>query len=271
MRLKKYKKLELMKKPQVYLNLFFNMLFVSFLSFALVGCSKSSDDDTEIIEEVYEEKEEEEEEGEESIICSDGILYSEKDGIIRVEAESVIAENDWVRSSTISGFGGIGYLLWSKQNNFSSPGDGIIRYSIKISNPGTYQFVWRSRITEGTGNTDHNDNWLRIPTASDFYAEKNNGDVVYPRGSGKTPFPEGAGRNGWFKVYMNTVGRWFWYSKTSDNDPHDIFARFDTAGTYDIEISGRSVSHAIDQFVLFKTDKNLQIAQNAALSEIVCK
>ena len=27
--------------------------------------------------------------------------------------------------------------------------------------------------------------------------------------------------------------------------------------TYDVEISGRSNSHAIDQFVLFKTDKTL--------------
>ena len=40
---------------------------------------------------------------------------------------------------------------------------------------------------------------------------------------------------------------------------------------YDIEISGRSKSHAIDQFVLFKTDISLSTAQTKSLSEITCK
>jgi hypothetical protein len=70
---------------------------------------------------------------------------------------------------------------------------------------------------------------------------------------------------------MNKLGEWFWRSSTSDNDPHDIFAKFDVAGIYDIEISGRSKFHAIDQFVLFKTDKTLSAARIAALSEITCR
>jgi hypothetical protein len=112
---------------------------------------------------------------------------------------------------------------------------------------------------------------LRFPTVNDFYGEKASGERIYPKGSGKIPVTEGAGSNGWFKVYMNKVGEWFWRSSTSENDPHDIFAKFDVAGIYDIEISGRSKFHAIDQFVLFKTDKTLSAARVAALSEITYK
>lgn len=70
---------------------------------------------------------------------------------------------------------------------------------------------------------------------------------------------------------MNKVGEWFWRSSTNDKDPYDVFTKFEKAGTYDVEISGRSKSHAIDQFVLFKTDKTLGQAKAAELSEITCK
>lgn len=250
------------------LNIVLIVLFVSGLPSLLSSCSSNSEEKMEIIEM---EEEEEEEEEEVSTNCSSGKLFNEKDGFIRVDLENPSATtNGWNTSSSLVGFEGAGYLVWAGNDNFNTPGVGTIKFSIKINNPGTYQFVWRSRIAAGTSNTDFNDSWLKI-NGDDFYGEKNGAERVYPKGSGKVPNPEGAGSNGWFKVYMNRVGEWFWRSSTSDNDPHDIFATFNAAGVYDVEISGRSKSHAIDQFVLFKIDKSLSDAQNAMLSDITCK
>ncbi|WP_282179414.1 hypothetical protein [Maribacter stanieri] len=68
---------------------------------------------------------------------------------------------------------------------------------------------------------------------------------------------------------MNRVGEWLWRSNTSDNDPHNIFVKFDDAGIYTMEVSGRSKFHALDRFVLFLEDKTLTEAQNAERSTIV--
>lgn len=240
-------------------------LLICITPILLSGCSNNSEDEKEIIEEVEEEEEV-------PIGCTSGKLFNEKDGIVRVDLQnpSPIA-NGWTAANTLSGFEGSDYLVWSGDDSFRTPGNGTIKFSIKINTPGTYQFVWSSRITFGDSNTEHNDSWLRIK-GDDFFGEKSStGGRVYPKGSGKTPNPEGNGADGWLKVYMNNLGTWFWRSSTSDNDPHDVFATFNSAGIYDVEISGRSKFHAIDQFVLFKTDKSLSAAQNAALSEITCK
>ena len=62
--------------------------------------------------------------------------------------------------------------------------------------------------------------------------------------------PEGAGGQGWFKVYSSGANNWKWSTNTSDNDAHQIFATFSTPGTYNILLSARSSSHAIDRMVL---------------------
>ena len=84
--------------------------------------------------------------------------------------------------------------------------------------------------------------------------------------------PNGSGKDGWFKIYMNMANKWHWQSSTSDNDAHNIFVVFDTPGDYTIEVSGRSEGHGIDKFVLFTED----ITQNDATgndtkSEIQCE
>lgn len=248
------------------LNLLLLVVFCCF-SFGFISCSNSSEDDTEIVDDV-----EKEEEVKVDDACASGELFNEKDGIVRVDIKNPSnTANGWTTENTLVGFEGSGYLVWTGNDNFNTPGMGAIKFSIKINDPGTYQFVWSSRITQGSNNTEHNDTWLRI-LGDDFYGEKTStNERVYPKGSGKIPNPEGSSANGWLKVYMNRVGEWFWRSSTNDNDPFNVFSKFDKAGIYDVEISGRSKSHAIDQFVLFKTDKNLSAAQNAALSEITCK
>ncbi|MGB5943947.1 MAG: hypothetical protein WBG71_13775 [Leeuwenhoekiella sp.] len=204
--------------------------------------------------------------------CPNGILFAENNGLVKVDIENPSQiSNGWTTATRLLGFEGEDYLVWNGDDFFNNPGNGVMRFSIKITTPGVYQFVWSSRIAAGNSNTEHNDSWLKI-NADDFYGEKANTDErVYPKGSGKTPNPEGSSGNGYLKVYMNKLGEWFWRSSTNDNDPHNIFAKFNEAGTYDIEISGRSKSHAIDQFVLYRTDKTLDQAKASALSEIICK
>tara|TARA_R110002096_G_scaffold257316_2_gene450628 strand:- start:3096 stop:3752 length:657 start_codon:yes stop_codon:yes gene_type:complete len=217
-------------------------------------------------------EEEEEEEEEEVNTCLSCQIFNEKDGIVRVDlVNPSTTDNGWASGTSLSGFEGAGYLIWTDSDSFSNPGQGEMKFSIKITTTGVYQFVWKSRIGKGDSSTEHNDSWLKI-NGEDFYGEKaSTGDRVYPKGSGKTPNPEGASKDGWLKNYMNNKTVWLWRSNTNDKDPFNIFVKFDKEGIYDVQISGRSNSHAIDQFVLFRTDKSLTVAQNAALSEITIK
>ena len=66
--------------------------------------------------------------------------------------------------------------------------------------------------------------------------------------------PEGAGGGGWFKIYSSGANNWSWSTNTSDNDAHQIYARFDDPGVYNILVSARSSSHAIDRMVLYHSD-----------------
>ena len=96
---------------------------------------------------------------------------------------------------------------------------------------------------------------------------------VGPNGSGKTPNPAGSSKDGWFKIYRGGSDLSFkWQSSTSDNDGHDIYVEFDTAGVYTMEISARSSGHAIDQFVLFKAPqtKTDAIASGNTFSTFDC-
>ena len=163
-------------------------------------------------------------------------------------------------------------MVWTGSQNLANPGTGLTTFKIKINNPGVYQFIWRSAVTIGNNGTDHNDSWLRFPDADDYYGLKAN-SKVYPNGSGKTPNPAGSSKDGWFKIYRGGSDLSFkWQSSTSDNDGHDIYVEFDTAGVYTMEISARSSGHAIDQFVLFKAPqtKTDAIASGNTFSTFDC-
>lgn len=196
--------------------------------------------------------------------------YLEIDGIVVIEAEKDSLPDGWNLETEIPEFTGNGYIVWRGEDSFGDPGNGLISYSVHISTPGTYRFNWRSRITIGNNFTEHNDNWLKIPDADDFFARKANGEIVYPHGSGKTPNPEGAGSDGWFKAYMNTVGSWKWDANTFDNDPHQIYTTFEQEGTYTILVSGRSNGHGIDRMVLSHSVISDEEAQDLANNESIC-
>ena len=193
--------------------------------------------------------------------------FAEENGLIVIEMESADdIPTDWANETIESGFTGSSYLRYNGNNNFNNTGIDQMEYLILISNPGLYRFRWRNLIAEGTSTTDANDSWLKIE-AHAFYGQKGNDSIVCPKGydpdSNACPTnldgdgnvtPNGSGNNGWFKIYRSGPGDWVWSTNTSDNDAHQIYARFNTGGLFSILVSGRSAEHAIDRLVLYRDD-----------------
>lgn len=199
-------------------------------------------------------------------------IFNEANGYVLAEMEDASFGDSWQLSDSEPNFSGQGYLVWTGQQYLGNPGNGLVTYKINISNPGTYQFAWHSAVTNGDNGTEHNDSWLRFPDASDFFAERDN-SIVYPKGSGKTPNPEGGGADGWFKIYRSGNDLGFkWQAYTYDNNPHTIFVTFNTAGEYTMEVSARSSAHAIDKFVLFQEGMSLGdvTGEGSTFTEIGC-
>lgn len=190
----------------------------------------------------------------------------ERNGRVVLEAESLNIASGWVSKSSINGFSGRGYIDWQGDDSFNVPGKGTITAKIKINTPGTYLFQWRNKVGEGTNTTERNDSWLRFPDADDFFGQRGS-SIVYPKGSGKSPNPNGASSDGWFKVYLGGTTNWTWASSTSDHDSHKIYVTFRNSGIYTMEISGRSKHHLIDRIVL---SANGVDATSLSLPETVC-
>ncbi|MFY0652816.1 MAG: fibronectin type III domain-containing protein [Cyclobacteriaceae bacterium] len=207
------------------------------------------------------------------LLCDDysDYVFNEKDGIVKVEFEDAEFGPGWELQPGNGKTSGRGYMVWTMADYFSGPSSDLVTYNIKVSTPGTYQFIWNSAVTKGSDGTEHNDTWLKFPAADDFYGDKG-GAIVYPKGSGKTPNPEGASKDGWFKVYRSGNDVDFkWQSRTSDNDPHEIYVRFDEAKIYTMQISARSNGHGIDKFALFlESLSQSNLTGLAEFSEITC-
>ncbi|NJO04014.1 MAG: hypothetical protein HC880_22140, partial [Bacteroidia bacterium] len=152
-------------------------------------------------------------------------------------------------------------------NNFSSPTTGgVLNYDIKISRAGIYRFHLRSRINIGTDNHEHNDTWVKLPNSSteDFFGYRgsatnesglnaalaSNTGVLFPKGSGKTPPPNGGSTSGFLKAYMGILNAWSWGIVTNDGPQHQIYAKFSKPGVYRLQMSNRSQGHAIEKIAL---------------------
>ena len=199
-------------------------------------------------------------------------LFEESNGLLLVEFEDAEFTGDWKLKNDGASFSGEGYMVWEGEQFLGNPGNGKTSFNIKISQAGTYSFLWKSAVKTGDNGTEHNDTWLRFADADDFYAKKGE-SVVYPKDTGKTPNPEGASKDGWFKIYRSGQDLDFkWQARTFDNDAHDIFVVFDSPGIYTMEVSARSSGHGIDKFVLFSEayDKNGATSEANTLSTISC-
>jgi hypothetical protein len=198
-------------------------------------------------------------------------MFVERDGLIVIEAENadalgagwVVGPDDSPTSPDIDDAGGAAggrFIVWEGDSSLNRPGNGVTTYFIDIGNVGTYRFVWRNQVGRGDNTTEHNDTWLKIE-ADAFYGFRSRDDsTVCPKGFDPVlndcegGAPNGSGRDGWFKIYSSGAVSWRWQARTSDNDAHDIFARFDSPGIYAFLISGRSTSHVIDRIVLYGID-----------------
>ena len=191
-------------------------------------------------------------------------IFNENEGLVLVEFENAEFTADWKLKTEGSSFSGAGYMVWEGSQSLGNPGNGKATFTINIKNPGTYQFIWFSAVTLGDNGTEHNDTWLRFSDADDFFAQNGQGtSIVYPKDIGKTPNPEGASKDGWFKIYRSGSNLDFkWQSSTFDNNAHDVFVVFEEPGTYLMEVSARSSGHGIDKFVLF----NNSVAKSDATS-----
>jgi hypothetical protein len=175
-------------------------------------------------------------------------------GLVVVELESNQQSSSWKKGSTEVEGKSITYIF-SDTEYFKNPGNKLLEYKIKIGLPGTYGFLWHSKVGAGTSPTDNNDTWLRIIDADDFFAKNSQGSILHPKGICVSDCPNGAGEKGWFKVYSNGTVNWSWRTKTSDKDPHEIYATFNEAGTYTVQISARSANQFLDRFVLYHLEK----------------
>ncbi|MEE9322812.1 MAG: hypothetical protein V3U76_20385 [Granulosicoccus sp.] len=163
-------------------------------------------------------------------------LWLENQGVVAIEVEDGDIASGWTSRSNANGYLGAGYLEWTGANHMSkkSAGNGKLSYHFRIKTAGNYELRWRNRIAQGSSNTEHNDSWVRFPTASNVNGE-------YPL-------------DGWTKVYMNKRNDWYWFTYTKDHDGRNIRQHFN-AGDHVIEISGRSSGHAIDRFVLYRYEQ----------------
>jgi hypothetical protein len=195
-------------------------------------------------------------------------VFVEVDGLLVIEMESIGSlPGEWRDADSFTEASAIdapetatggNFILWEGEERFNTIGEPLLRYLIDIETTGTYRFQWRSQVGQGNNTTEHNDSWLKIE-ASAFFGEKGDGSRVCPRGfdpsendcSGQRP--NGSGKFGWFKVYSGHQD-WRWGTRTSDNDAHDIYARFDRPGRYVINITGRSDYHVIDRMILYHGD-----------------
>ena len=192
--------------------------------------------------------------------CND---FIEQGGIVVMEAESQpAASSDWYLGTTdsvngfdLSGASGGSYYMW-KAFCGTAPSYGgcggvqaandanAISYKFRINNPGKYRLAlhtWQPAIGNDP-DTENNDCWVQFSTNGGVYQKWD--------GSNQTAFTN----TQWLKVYQNEAGDWEWRTVTVDNSPHFIYSVFDSVGTYEIKIAGRSKLFAIDRIVLYRDD-----------------
>jgi hypothetical protein len=181
-------------------------------------------------------------------------IFTEKDGVLMIEMESILMVENWQVKTEIDGYSGDGYITWIGDEYFNDSSHGRMEYPIRITNPGTYMMKWYTMVGRGTDDTEHNDTWFKIDDAAAFYGLREDGNIVRPHGVCTDDCPQGSGHDGYFKVYGAFHDRWWWHASTSDHDMHDIMVEFDEPGIYTIKIAARSSWHFIDKMVLFNVD-----------------
>lgn len=205
-------------------------------------------------------------------VC-DGVLpFEEKDGVLTIEMESgVINDNRWqIGTETISGEE-ITYLYWTGAESFNALSGAPIVYNIKINTPGTYRFAWRMRVGLGTSKGEHNDAWLKVD-GEDFYGIKN-GAKVYPKplcnSDPNLTCAAGSSTQNFIKAFGNRLD-WGFVTNTNDGDSHRVWVTFNEAKEYTITVDARSSYLFIDKMVLHRSNVSGSVAFDLSNSESSC-
>src|SRR5687767_14977363 len=85
--------------------------------------------------------------------------FLEQNGEVVIEVEAEPATGSWQVLTNIPGYTGTSFYRWDGAQ-LSQGGTGLLTYQIQIQNPGNYQFMFRSRITIGTDDKEHNDTFV---------------------------------------------------------------------------------------------------------------
>lgn len=175
-----------------------------------------------------------------------------------MEAEKADISGDWSFQNELTGAVNDGYYEWKNgdpSTEADEPGLNILSYAFQISTPGTYRFLFR---TAALLKRDHNDVWVRFPDNPGEGRKSTGGSIV------------SLDQNTWFKVYQKKGGDdWHFEASTVDDNAHEVFAFFDTAGTYQIELSGRSTQFKIDRLVFFHESVSESIAEDVSTPESI--
>ncbi len=170
--------------------------------------------------------------------------------VITIEAESIGSAGDWKIVNDAKASGGK-YLTWeglSPERNNSSP-DDTMSVSFDVTVPGDYSFVWAMRQPSDVESDKANDSWVNFPNADRFGPST------------------GGSYGGPIKVFGNGTNDFAWKATADVNHKKSqLEMEFDSAGTYTMELSGRSHGHQIDKIVLYHSS----VSQSDAISGGAC-
>lgn len=152
-------------------------------------------------------------------------VFQEIGGFLAIEVESGAPVGMWAEETQWAGFAGDSYFRWSGPNQFSTPGNSVLRYTFDIANGGTFQFRLRNRHND-PNSSEENDVWVRLDGGA------------------------------WIKCYSNagppTVNVWTWHSIFEPNSSTHVVPSYALSnGRHVLEFSGRSNNFMIDRFHMF--------------------
>lgn len=168
--------------------------------------------------------------------------HYEADGLLVMEAESQEPGSRFNLESSEPGYKGAGYFR-GNLDLFNLGGVSAVTYPFFITDGGTYQFAFRSRIGHGTSSTEANDSFIRLVDADGNPLEPVPNENVLTSGS-------------WYKVYMNVNGSWSHQASNKDNDPHSLSWNLQSGREYALELSVRSKDHLVDRLILWDTSRH---------------
>lgn len=168
-----------------------------------------------------------------------GRVPTESNGLLVVEAEDLLPSPGWELRQDASGHTGEGYIAWTLPRQGRPAGEGVLRLGFRITTPGNYQFLWRTRLPDpssrpDTRDPDGNDTWVRFLSGADVPGHATMGGE-------------------WRKVALfdHPTG-WSWSTHADPGKPHPdtpVCRRLE-AGIHVLELSGRSHGHQLDRLVL---------------------